>query len=560
MTTEPVLETLEFDVSRDGLLRALSEQFTSCTTFLSELLQNARRAGADRVLVEWDADRNVLIVSDDGCGIRAFRDLVVAYESGWNREVKFRENPFGVGLFAALFAGDELIVHSLDRRMMLDELRLARGTIEVRAAPFRNGTEVRLRLKEPLRRTTVEWLELVTQLVKGFPIPVHFNGTPLARPHALDGGLPFRETEIGALYLLGWEECQSHTFAPLPILYCQGLPLRRLRDSRCTSDVLHVDTTRFRARMPDRDLLRDPEASEAAILEAIEGQWRARLRQRQTELPAMQFVNQYWEMCAALKARDLLIGMPVAPSMLSRYVAPQSAIDFDDADILKRWGERELPPTSTPLMQNCGSGYSGHESDPPAPLASIYGMACELAVLYSHVPQVHPGWQRTVDLLDPSLGLEYELNEASEVRSYFGEWLQCQVQTCESYTIRFRPTQQCTIPESLRSYLTEVTIRTFSFWDPKRGRLIVPAGDDSPGRAVRQTSTFCDSHDHFHEEALDADRYAIASIVASLRANSPAAYLDALLTKVVPDPAALGDQAFQVRYDAKLHRWNVQIL
>lgn len=556
VTTEPVLETLVLDVSRDGLFHALRAQFTSSTTFLPELLQNARRAGASRVLLEWDADRNVFIVTDDGCGIRNFRHVVVAYRSGWNSDIKRRENPFGVGLFAALFASDEVIVHSLDRRMVLDERCLASGAIHVTAAPSRQGTEVQLVLKEPLRRSAEDWLKLLTDLVKGFPIPVHFNGTPIARPDALDSGLLFRETDIGALHLFGWEECQPRTTVLLPILYCQGLPLRRIRHTIHTGDVLHVDTMRFAARVPDRDVFLNPEESEAAIVRGIEAQWQARLRLRQTELRPLEFAERYWQMCVAFQVPELLVGMPVAASMLSRYVAPEEAIDCGD-EPLEAWGEGALPQDSTPLVEYFRGGYTGCEDDPPAPLASIYVMARELAVLTLGVPKSHPCWQRAVDLLDESLGLEYELNEPGEAREFFGDWIICQVQTCESYAIRFRPTQACTIPESLRSYLMEVTIRTYSFFDSKRQRIIVPAGDRRPGRAARQVSTFCDEFDHFQAGAYEADREAIERIVASLRAKSPAAYLHALLAKVTPDPAALGGQAFQVKYDVHGHGWNV---
>lgn len=560
MTTEPVLETHVFDVSRDGVLRALRAQFTSSTAFLPELLQNARRAGASRVLVDWDAERNVLIVNDDGCGIWDFGNLVVAYQSGWSSETTFRENPIGVGLFAALLASDELIVHSLDRRMVLDERRLARGAIAVTAASSRPGTEVRLLLKEPLRRLTDDWLKFLTDLVKGFPIPVYFNGQGISRPHALDSRLLFRETDIGTLHLSGWEECQPRSAVLVPILYCQGLPLRRISHPSSTTDVLHVDITRFAARAPDRDVLLNPEESDAAIVKSIKAQWQVRLRQRQTELSPLEFADKYWRMCVAFKVNELLIGAPVTGSMLSRYVAPQDAVDCDAAQILRPWGQCVLPQDSMPLVTDFQEEYCGSEDDPPAPLASIYVMARDFAVLHPAVPESHPGRRRSVDLLDQSLGLEYELNKPGKVRDFFGEWIACEIQTCESYAIRFRPTQDCAILESIRSHLTEATISTYSFFDPELQRLIVPAGDGNPGRAVRQVSTFCDEFDYFHREALEADSNTINGIVASLRADSPDDYLAALLASVMPDPTVLADRTFQVKYDGQGRTWNVQAI
>src|ERR1700730_7744027 len=88
MSENAVVETHVLDVSKEGFFRFLRETFTKSTTFLGELLQNGRRAGATHLAIEWDADQNVMTVSDDGCGISDFKPLFLACKSGWDPEVE----------------------------------------------------------------------------------------------------------------------------------------------------------------------------------------------------------------------------------------------------------------------------------------------------------------------------------------------------------------------------------------------------------------------------------------------------------------------------------------
>jgi hypothetical protein len=48
--------------------------------------------------------------------------------------------------------------------------------------------------------------DTLNRLSRGFPIPVSLNDVFLDRQYALDSGLRFVETEIGAIYLSGIDE------------------------------------------------------------------------------------------------------------------------------------------------------------------------------------------------------------------------------------------------------------------------------------------------------------------------------------------------------------------
>ncbi|HRI18803.1 MAG TPA: hypothetical protein PL196_09800, partial [Burkholderiaceae bacterium] len=68
----------------------------------NELFQNARRAGATRVIVtaEHGPDTCLLTVSDDGAGIADPADLVSPGQSDWPDECRAREGPAGMGFFS----------------------------------------------------------------------------------------------------------------------------------------------------------------------------------------------------------------------------------------------------------------------------------------------------------------------------------------------------------------------------------------------------------------------------------------------------------------------------
>lgn len=74
----------------------------SLTDILNELFQNARRAGASFVAIDYVAGEAVthLTVSDDGCGIADPARLLALGSSGWGEDTAAREDPAGMGVFA----------------------------------------------------------------------------------------------------------------------------------------------------------------------------------------------------------------------------------------------------------------------------------------------------------------------------------------------------------------------------------------------------------------------------------------------------------------------------
>lgn len=554
-TDHSVVETHTLSVSQAGALRMLRTQFTTSTTFLSELLQNARRAYATAVRISWDPDGSILTITDNGKGIRQFLSLFIAYESGWDADTKARERPNGVGIYASLDVSEWMEIHSLDRRATLDQKFFEFKPVTVHVAPHRQGTEVRLRLLDAHRRTEVEWSKILREMVAGFPIPVWFGGSQIPRPHALDSGLSFRHTELGELHLPGWEACRIPRQVKLPLMYYQGLLVHRVGFEAIREfggrGVLHLDTERFPAVGPDRFVLHQADRQEPIILRAIRAEWQRRLMERRSELSAESFAEEHWKHCVRLGVPELLGNLPLTRSMLKAYVGPQRMNGCEE--IYQPWGSRALPSVEAVLIRQ----WLESDLDGRPTLSSLYATVREWPVLDNRVPPCHPASERVVSLDDERLGLYYEIENPGMSGQFSGLNVGCKIQTCDYYTVGFRPSPKCGLTEKQRAQLTPVRIDHWAFYDRKQNCIVVPAKDIDVGRVLAQLSDY-EEDEQWMEWEYEVDYNRLTDIVASLRARSPAAYVAALLDGVVPDPALLKGCKFRLRYDDGGNGWNVE--
>ncbi len=194
-------ETLAIRLNKRRLIENLRFAFPNRYSVVTELLQNARRAGATCVDLTYEPSAKRLVVRDDGCGIADFQALLTLGESGWSEAVQRTEHPFGLGFLQSLYAAASCAVESNGQRVRFDtRAALAGATVGVERATDARGTTV-----------TLEEVELphlereIARMTRGFPVPVRYNGVFLRRPHAPDA-LPFVETSIGVVHLAGLED------------------------------------------------------------------------------------------------------------------------------------------------------------------------------------------------------------------------------------------------------------------------------------------------------------------------------------------------------------------
>ena len=149
----------------------------------NELFQNARRAGATRVVVtaEHGPDACLIKVSDDGAGIADPADLVSLGQSDWSDECRAREDPAGMGFFS--LAGLDTVVssHSASGAFSLAIAGDAwTGQADIDVLPWEGprGTAIAFSFESQpdgkLERT-------VEAAARFFPLPVSYNSKDLAR-------------------------------------------------------------------------------------------------------------------------------------------------------------------------------------------------------------------------------------------------------------------------------------------------------------------------------------------------------------------------------------------
>jgi hypothetical protein len=270
------MKTVAMKVNQQNLVNSLRLSFTNRSIVLSELMQNARRSGATQVLFDFDEGTKCLIITDDGCGIESIETLLTVAESGWNAEVVANDRPYGIGFLSALFACLHITVLSKRGKLCVDTADVL-AFKPVVVAPVTNWQG-----KTVITLLGVEFDELqiksaLKRLAVAFPVPVLLNGEEFDRPHALDSGLPFIETEVGAVYLSGIVNAASSAQYEL-MLYLQGLPIYKSSNYAAisTSHVIHLDSPQFFARLPDRDKL----INEVEVVNLVQSVLKAEIESR----------------------------------------------------------------------------------------------------------------------------------------------------------------------------------------------------------------------------------------------------------------------------------------
>jgi hypothetical protein len=314
--------TVRTQVNVERLFNYLRHVYSNRHTFLGELMQNARRAGA--TAVQFRAIGNdTLEVRDDGQGISDLSTLLHLAESAWEQDVAVAENPYGMGFFAALFAAKKVTVESRGRALVFDTSdALAFHDLPIATSDVTSGTRI---LLEGL---DIDGLaKAISSLSRGFPIPVYWDGQPLFRPDALHAeGRRFIRTPVGAIdivdafrepvdlqFVQGTAEC-TYYLQGLPVQVQSGPVSARLKN------IVHLDPTKFVGRMPDRAQIYDPAHVHAAVHETLRTWWRTRLIELASALSPPIAASALYKPMAQWASLDILNENPWLPSQAAAFV------------------------------------------------------------------------------------------------------------------------------------------------------------------------------------------------------------------------------------------------
>lgn len=492
--------------NEEGALRNQRYAFTDRFTLVTELLQNARRAGALHIVVDRQAEGGVLRVQDDGHGIEDFQKLLSFHESGWDEGTTEQEHPFGIGFTKCLYAATHVVVASGQHRVDIDTAAaLRREAFEVEIAEQAvGGTVIELRGVH-----IADLAQRMEALCEGFPVDVVFNGKQLERRFAEDH-LPFMPSPIGAVHVTGNRsgKASRHT-----LVFLQGFCVKRpTYYSAGEVNVVHLDPQQFMARLPDRDILIDADQQLQRIDHQVKLCWRTILEVARTQIPAGEFVETYFDAMKLWGHQDLLNDMDVLPvALFERIVgypvqAPYGQRDYvEPVDTAPSRRDIEEGRVTIVSLGWPGGDNTGH-----------WMLAKHKQWLTAEVHLLDPGhWLRphVHCLEDHEAQIEVQLETARATLE--GRWVWPLVIVCQSVRIRVGEHEVDIVDEGVCH----------------DGDILVPAGETT-GEPVRQLSDFIDGSDRYRDDEMDADREALADLIRRLRSTNPVDTLTSLLDEL----------------------------
>lgn len=306
----------------------MGQLFASRFSVLGELMQNARRAGATRIDFTVDADSKTLSCQDNGHGINDFAALVMLMDSDWDEGVVLHDNPFGMGLFSAFYAGQTVEFLSGGQRLSLtldDVINKRLIPVVADAQAPSEGTLVRIsgaddkffeleyKAGHPEKLSRVQ--NQIEKFARGFPVPVSFNGLAMCRDRALDQ-MPFALTDIGHVSVPGIHRGGEIGTLSTVLYFLQGLPIGETAPYGIRGDyvIVHLDSTQFVAQMPDRVRLHNALEQYSLIQASLRNTVRQFLVAQKALLTPDEMVQRYWKTCMQYDAEHLLVDIPWAPT------------------------------------------------------------------------------------------------------------------------------------------------------------------------------------------------------------------------------------------------------
>lgn len=327
MNATKEIVALSFDV--DALKQSMRFAFANDLTVVQELIQNARRAGATTVWIntgESLSGEKTLSVMDNGAGIEKFEVLLRVAKSGWGDEVQANEGPYGMGFIACIYAARCVDVVSRGKVLTMEQDKvLANGEFEVE--DFEGQLPEGVVTSVTLHGIDTEKVKNQMQtMVRGYPIEIVFNGTPMARADSIDGS--FRKTAVGYI------KRQSGSFSQLNFrVYLQGF---QVFDStthfHCLQDVVHLDSTRFFGKFPDRNVVINQEDMLKEVRSELKALYVDALMSAAKRLSPLVFMETYRKLAEDLGMLHLFNDFDVIPkSFLQELTAMPHDTEWREA-------------------------------------------------------------------------------------------------------------------------------------------------------------------------------------------------------------------------------------
>lgn len=584
------------EINEANLLQTLRHAFSGSTTFVGELMQNARRAGATEIRfsvesIDIEAEQATrLIIEDNGRGVGNVGALLCVAESDWGREIDC-ETPYGVGFLSALYAARRVRVESSGFMFESDTEALLRGEpVELESISDAGTTRVELRGISTGDMDPRASHDLLTRQIhrqaRGFPVRVFLNDTELQREHAIDIGGFHSDDSVGQIRIPGIHAATepalqarriagSARYAPIVYLNGQPVGVGRIRSygggQADGSTIVHLDPERFRARWPDRDTLYDENVAEKAIRDLVRSEvhrflvgekaaYRAGQRPggREGDPGELDFVGRYLELfdyapelfTAAARIHGDLLDKPDYP-VIPHDDAWEGGSQFDVASNMPDGITQDDVESGAIVLVDASGGFDPEEQA-LTPMAAFAGGGVYAVTR----PEMLPTWAQAKVLQDSQLRVRVLGAERDAVvydsRALPGDPL---VLFCERYEIETTDGRTIAELDSYSVYLNydpevmEAIVVGEDLPELLEQLVVIPSGDRS-AEVLRQIDTFEDENDDYQEalHGIEQDRFIV--FLASQRTSVAETLATLLLQSDRSARSHFAGQAFRVAFDA----------
>lgn len=512
-------------VNEQSLIQNLRFAFSKGTTYLSELLQNARRAGASKIELTIDWKAGQVDVVDDGAGIADLQKVLSIAESGWGPEIMETETPYGMGFLSCLFAASHVtIVSKAQRIAFYTKDALDFSDIPVETLDLHSHSAYTLVQLDGVKNIPDE--QDIKHMVAGFPIPVFLNGRELPRPHSIEGR-GFRKTEVGLISMPRSpnSECQ---------VYLQGLPVNIGMfnfPSASIHNVVHLDTTRFMGRIPDRDTVVDPQAAKDAVIAAMTELWVEKFTRigQQAIGKDVDFQRQVLRVHGAefLKYEEL------RPLLNDFVVLPPQIIE-GAIEIFSLQSDAQVTDVFSFTKSDVESGMDGavlFDSD-DLWIDDDCQLALKALLMQQRIQIIHTAgldsehwvWAHLLSHPTHIQSAAAQCSDEVRIALTYGRMM---ATLCDSITVaaEFRVGYK-----EIRTITAE--IKDYPLFQSCHG-LLVPA-ESSGCYGARQVSSYLEDNGDFDEETMERDDEIVSRHVQALRHPDPAKLLQEVLRSDVP--------------------------
>lgn len=523
---------ISIQVNEKKLIKNIGQTFSSTSTVISELMQNARRAKATEVRIYTEPESEDLVVIDNGEGVNDFSKLLHVADSGWDEATKIEDKPFGMGFLSCLFAAEIVIVESNGQKVIIDTQKaINQEAIMVESTGDTTpGTKITLKnFKSPegIEKLLGKHLSI---LAAGFPIGVYWNELEISRQFNINVLENIHEVE-GVLVALGgdffsdlhYKSYSAHTV----FAYLQGLPIycsnefgRKVPTSN--DIVLHLVGDEFKPRMPDRDKLIDVAQHEKTFKKIINGVVRNELLKLKASVSSEEMMK-YWYLAKTYQCNDIFNDVPMLPAQVLSipFATPIQMQDYHGSERNLEECKRNVTQAEVESGEIKLVGYESFNCDEHTGAPWVLGNALGWLNVSEGLHSGH--WARKhISLFNHHHDPDEDASELKVIIEPVGEiiavedmksgWVHhvSKIIVCDHYVVK--------TTDGL--YSAEISDSATSGYVNDEFCLVVPKGDVYPGYIIEQIADFQGEHD-FYESDRDEEQSHLNTLVTALRGGRP---------------------------------------